>query len=249
MNIKFTIDSCRNVELFDLVGEAGLALRPTLLTFLRSRNFPWELLGKPLSEFVEARISEVKPDKRLQGNISPMAFLENKESIVIESGAVVEAGAYICGPTFIESGATVRHGAYIRGQAYICQGAVVGHASEVKGALLLTGAKAAHFAYVGDSILGQDANLGAGTKCANLRLDHKEVKVVVGETSTLSGLKKFGAIFGHRAQSGCNAVTNPGTILGPSALVLPNSTATGFIAGLQALKQRIQPRNGEPGST
>jgi hypothetical protein len=240
MNIKFTIDSCRNEELFNLKGTLSVPLRPAVVEYLRSRDFPWELLGKPLAEFVSARIAEVEPTKRLQGNISPMAFLENKDSIVIEEGAVVEAGAYISGPTFIESGATVRHGAYIRGQAYICQGAVVGHASEVKGALLLNGAKAAHFAYVGDSILGQEANLGAGTKCANLRLDHREVKVVVGGTSIPSGLKKFGAIFGHAAQSGCNAVTNPGTILAPSALVLPNTTATGFVGGRPGIKLRTQ---------
>lgn len=240
MNIKFTLDSCRNEELFELNGSGSSTLRPSLLEYLRHKTFPWELLGTPLASFLNARIAEVEPSQRLLGAISPMAFLENKESIVIEAGAVVEAGAYICGPAFIESGATVRHGAYIRGQAYVCSGAVVGHASEVKGALLLTGAKAAHFAYVGDSILGIDSNLGAGTKCANLRLDHKEVKVSAGDAVVTSGLKKFGAIFGNRAQSGCNAVTNPGTILGPSALVMPNSTATGCVAGRRVTRQQTQ---------
>jgi len=238
MNVKFTTDACRNEELFELMGEAGLNLRPALLEYLRSQVFPWELLGKSLSEFVAARVAEVPSGSRLMGNISPMAFLENKDSIVIEAGAVVEAGAYVSGPAFIEAGATIRHAAYIRGQTYVCKAAVVGHASEVKGAILLTGAKAAHFAYVGDSILGCDANLGAGTKCANLRLDHKEVKVALGESTIPSGLKKFGAIFGNRAQTGCNAVTNPGTVLAPAALVMPNSTATGFVGSRRGVTQR-----------
>jgi len=150
---------------------------------------------------------------------------------------VVEAGAYIPGPTYIEAGATVRHGAYIRGQVYVCSGAVVGHTSELKSALLLNDAKAAHFAYVGDTVLGIDCNLGAGTKCANLRLDHGQVPVVVGDSKIPSGLKKFGAVFGNRAQTGCNAVTNPGTILLPQAILLPNSTGHGTIAARRAFRQ------------
>lgn len=240
MNVNITSDSCKNEELFELQGDTSVALRPALLKFLKSKTYPWELLGKTLADFVDARVAEVEQSRRLMGNISPMAFLENKESIVVESGAVVEAGAYICGPAFIESGATVRHGAYIRGQAYVCRGAVVGHATELKGALLLNGAKAAHFAYVGDSILGADSNLGAGTKLANLRLDHKEVSVTVGGSLIPSGLKKFGAIIGNGAQSGCNAVTNPGTILARGALILPNATATGFIPSRKKVRQQTR---------
>lgn len=236
MNVKITLDSCTNEALFGLTGATSAELSPAVLQFLKSRTYPWELLGNALKTFVAERVAAVPAAERLKGNISPSAFLENRDSIVIESGAVVEAGAYISGPAYIESGATVRHGAYIRGQVYVCRGAVVGHVSEVKGSLLLNDAKAAHFAYVGDSILGVNSNLGAGTKCANLRLDHGEVKVPVGETSVPSGLKKFGAVFGNGAQSGCNSVTNPGAILSCGAIIMPNSTATGYVAARRALR-------------
>jgi NDP-sugar pyrophosphorylase family protein len=114
----------------------------------------------------------------------------------------------------------------------------VGHTSELKSALLLNSAKAAHFAYVGDSILGIDCNLGAGTKCANLRLDHGLVPLRFADTVASSGLKKFGAVFGNRAQTGCNAVTNPGTLLLPHAILLPNTTGQGAIAPRKAFKPR-----------
>jgi NDP-sugar pyrophosphorylase family protein len=238
MNTKITAALCTNESLFELSGAVGSKLRPAVYEFLKSKEYPWQLLGKTLTEFVEQRIAAVPTHERLKGNISPQAFLENKEQIVVEEGAIVEAGAYIAGPTYIESGATVRHGAYIRGQVYVSTGAVVGHTSELKGALLLPSAKAAHFAYVGDTILGHDCNLGAGTKCANLRLDHGQVPVQVGDSKVSSGLKKFGAIFGNRAQTGCNAVTNPGTILLPGAILMPNSTGQGTIVPRKAFMQR-----------
>lgn len=237
MNTKITLAQCSVAALFELNTTAAEKLSPAVLDFLRSKEFPWELLGKSLESFVSAQIQKHPAGQRIQGNVSPHAFLENKESIVIEAGAVVEAGAYISGPAYIEAGATVRHGAYIRGQVYVCSGAVVGHTTEVKGALLLNDAKAAHFAYVGDSLLGIDCNLGAGTKCANLRLDHGQVKVVVGDSKIPSGLKKFGAVFGNRAQTGCNAVTNPGTLLLSGAILLPNTTGLGTIAARRGLRQ------------
>jgi len=238
MNTKISLSDCTNESLFQLKEDIAKSLRPDVFEFLNSKTHPWELLGSPLSDFVHQQINKVLPADRLKGQISPSAFLENKDTIVVEEGAVVEAGAYISGPSFIEAGATVRHGAYVRGQVYVCKDAVVGHTSELKGALLLNSAKAAHFAYVGDSILGIDCNLGAGTKCANLRLDHGQVPVRIGDSVVHSGLKKFGAVFGNRAQTGCNAVTNPGTILLPSALVMPNSTGQGTIVPRKAFKPR-----------
>jgi len=230
---------CTNDSLFELSGTVAAKIRPAVFEFLKSKEYPWQLLGKTLADFVEQQIAAVPASERLKGNISPQAFLEKKEQIVVEAGATIEAGAYVAGPTYIEAGATVRHGAYVRGQVYVSTGAVVGHTSELKGALLLPDSKAAHFAYVGDTILGQDCNLGAGTKCANLRLDHGQVPVQVGDARVPSGLKKFGAIFGNRSQTGCNAVTNPGTILLPGAVLLPNSTGQGTISPRKAFTRRI----------
>jgi NDP-sugar pyrophosphorylase family protein len=238
MNSKTSLSDCTNENFFQLKEDVARNLRDDVLTFLKSKNHPWELLGANLNAFVQRQIDKVVPENRLKGRISPSAFLENKDNIVIEDGAVVEAGAYICGPAYIEEGATVRHGAYIRGHVYVCRDAVVGHTSELKTALLLNGAKAAHFAYVGDSILGIECNLGAGTKCANLRLDHGPVPLRIGETLVSSGLKKFGAVFGNRAQTGCNAVTNPGTLLLPHAVIMPNQTGQGTIAPRKAFMPR-----------
>lgn len=238
MKSKITSDHCTNHALFELDKQLGNSLSASVRAFLQSQQFPWELLGNALTQFVAEQISKTPVGERLKGSISESAFLENREQIVIEDGAVVEAGAYISGPTYIEAGAVVRHGAYVRGQVYVCRGAVVGHTSELKGSLLLNDAKAAHFAYVGDTILGVNCNLGAGTKCANLRLDHGPVPVVIGDERRSSGLKKFGAIFANRAQTGCNAVTNPGTILLPDAILLPNSTGSGVVEARRALRPR-----------
>lgn len=238
MSTKATLADCTNEALFQLNEPISNCLRGDVLDFLKSRNHPWELLGSAIAGFVAKQIDKIPAGQRLKGKISPNAFLENAENIVVEDGAVIESGAFVSGPAYIESGAVVRHGAYIRGQVYVCKGAVVGHTSELKGCLLLNDAKAAHFAYVGDSILGIDCNLGAGTKCANLRLDHGQVPVRLEETTVATGLKKFGAVFGNRAQTGCNAVTNPGTILRPGALVLPNQTGQGVIDARKGLRPR-----------
>ncbi|NBX15888.1 MAG: UDP-N-acetylglucosamine diphosphorylase [Proteobacteria bacterium] len=238
MSTKISLSDCTNESFFQLNEDIAKQLSADIQTFLKSKTYPWELLGSPLTEFVQKQVGKVAQSERLKGRISPQAFLENKETIVIEEGAVVEAGAFVCGPAYIEAGATVRHGAYIRGHVYVCKDAVVGHTSELKSALLLNSAKAAHFAYVGDSLLGIDCNLGAGTKCANLRLDHGQVPLRIGETVVSSGLKKFGAVFGNRAQTGCNAVTNPGTLLLPHAILLPNSTGQGVVAARKAFKPR-----------
>ena len=105
---------------------------------------------------------------------------------------------------------------------------MVGHCTEVKHSILLPGAKAPHFNYVGDSILGGGVNLGAGTKLSNLRNDGKEVHVRINNERIGSGLRKFGAILGEGCQLGCNSVTNPGVVLGCNSAVFPNSTVTGI---------------------
>ena len=98
---------------------------------------------------------------------------------------------------------------------------VVGHATEVKHSILLDGAKAGHFAYIGDSILGNNANLGAGTKLANLKIVDVEMKLRVEGKVYKTGLRKLGAILGDNAETGCNSVTSPGTLLGKASLVYP----------------------------
>ena len=107
------------------------------------------------------------------------------------------------------------------GNCLIGNGCVVGHTTEVKTSIMLDGAKAGHFAYIGDSILGNDVNLGAGTKLANLKIVDVEMKLKIEGRTYETGLKKLGAILGDRVETGCNSVTSPGTLLGRASLIYP----------------------------
>ena len=154
----------------------------------------------------------------------------SKGLVHIHDSATIEPSVHIIGPAYIGPCAVIRHGAYIREFSWICGGALVGHASEVKHSVLLPGAKAPHFNYVGDSVLGPDVNLGAGVKLSNLRNDGGEVHTRIDGERFATGLRKFGAILGEGCQLGCNAVTNPGVVLGPRCMVMPNTTVTGVHA-------------------
>lgn len=150
--------------------------------------------------------------------ILPGAFLFN-DQIIIGPGTVVEPGAFIKGPAVIGSHSEIRQGAYIRGDCLVGSRCVVGHTTEIKGSIMLDGAKAGHFAYVGDSILGKDVNLGAGTKLANLKMIPGSIIVTADKKRYDTGRRKLGAILGDRTETGCNSVTSPGTLMGPSSIV------------------------------
>lgn len=148
----------------------------------------------------------------------------------LDPAAHLSPGVLIEGPAYVGPGATIRQGAWLRPHSWICAGAVVGHATEVKHSLLLPGAKAPHFNYVGDAVLGRGVNLGAGVKLSNLRHDGSEIRVRVGEARHGTGLRKFSALLGENAQLGCNAVANPGVICGVDVQVWPNATVSGIVA-------------------
>lgn len=184
---------------------------------------PFAYVGKGLGVFVEALLTElgVGTDPVIHGTVMPGAVISGR--VYVAAGAVVEPGAFVQGPTYIGPGAEIRHCAYVRGMVYVGPKAVVGHTSEVKGSLLFDHAKAAHFAYVGDGILGIDVNLGAGTKLANLPLRRSVIRVKHPKTGAIfsTGLTKFSAIMGDGAQTGCNAVLSPGTLMLPGTMVMP----------------------------
>ncbi|HSX26619.1 MAG TPA: LpxA family transferase [Chlamydiales bacterium] len=165
-------------------------------------------------------------------------FLERGELVSIGKGTVVEPGVLIQGPCIIGKNCIIRHGAYIR-EGVICgDGCVIGHSAEIKNSILLDHAHATHFVYVGDSILGNWVNLGAGVKCANLRLDRREVRVRYEGKSHKTGLKKLGAIIGDRSQIGCNCVLNPGTLVGRGSVSYPLLNLKGWIpAGSEVKKE------------
>lgn len=186
-------------------------------------GYAWDALKRLEGYFKTLKLGVI------EGEVSPNAFLVDKHSISIGKGTIVEPGAYIKGPCVIGKDSTVRHGAYVRGNLLAGNKCVIGHDSELKNAILFDGAHAPHFAYVGDSILGNHVNLGAGTVLANLRFDGKEVVVHHEGKTYPTGLRKLGAILGDNAETGCNSVTNPGTIFGKYARCWPASNVGGII--------------------
>lgn len=137
--------------------------------------------------------------------------------------------ATIIGPAWIGAKTELRPGAFIRGNVIVGEGCVLGNACEFKNCVLMDGVQVPHFSYVGDSILGNKAHFGAGVICSNLRLDQQPVVVRTPTATYDTGLKKFGAIVGDKAEVGCNAVLNPGTLLGPRALVMPAMAFSGYL--------------------
>jgi NDP-sugar pyrophosphorylase family protein len=173
----------------------------------------------------------------IKGTVMDGAFLLG-DDIIIGEGSVVEPGAYIKGPCIIGKNTEVRQGAYIRGNVIVGDGCVVGHATEIKHSIMLDGAKAGHFAYIGDSILGNEVNLGAGTKLANLKITNDQVVIIVDKAVHETGLRKLGAILGDGVQTGCNTVTAPGTIVGKDSLIYSLSSIKGYIEPNRIVKLR-----------
>ncbi len=191
----------------------------------------WEVLPR-LRDYLAAHLRPA-----LEGTVMPGAWVE-EDAVYLGPGAVVEPGAYVKGPAIIGPGTIVRHGAYIREHCLIGAGCVVGHATELKSAILLDGAQAPHFNYVGDSILGRRVNLGAGTKLSNFKNDGSEVKVRLEGHELPTGLRKFGAVIGDGAATGCNCVTSPGTLVGPGVMVYGGAVLRGAYRAHTIVKLR-----------
>lgn len=205
----------------------------------------WDPL-KTLESYLEHWFAENPPCIHDEVVVAETARIYGK--VTIGKGTVIEDSVCIMGPTVIGENCEIRQGAYIRGSGLMGDGSVLGHASELKNSILLNDAKAPHFAYVGDSILGNNVNLGAGTKLSNLTVSSEKdletgkrptIRLRIDDTDVDTGLAKMGAIIGDNAQTGCNAVTNPGTIIGKNTLVYANtSVAKGLIPENSIVKLR-----------
>ena len=187
----------------------------------------WQVLDR-LPSYLDAH-----DDWHVLGDVAPGAVL--KGNIFIGRGTVVEPYAFIVGPAIIGENCTIRHSAYIRGDVIVGDDCIIGHCSELKSSILLNGSNAPHFNYVGDSIIGSDVNLGAGTICANLRLDEGE-DFINGRTpereSLPTGRQKLGAVIGDGARTACNLVLNPGTLIPRGSAVRPPApSALSVLAG------------------
>lgn len=200
---------------------------------LFSCEYVWQALANLPSYLQTVALGDILTE------IPPGVTLVHPELIFIAKGCYIEPGAYIKGPCVIGEGSEIRHAAYIRGHVVIGRGCVIGHASEIKNAIFLDGASAAHFAYVGNSILGNRVNLGAGVKCANLRLDRQPIVVKTPSSQHSTEMRKLGSIVGDDAQVGCNSVLNPGTLLEKCAICSPCLSFSGVVHSATA-KRRDQ---------
>ena len=189
----------------------------------------WEVLPK-IKNYVEAKVTGIETEEnRLRGHVHPRA--EIGPCVFLGEGSVVEANAVIKGPAWIGSGTTIRSGAYLRENIVVGDNCTLGNSSEFKNCVLFNRCEVPHFNYVGDSILGFKAHLGAGVICSNVRLDREPVKIRhdgLGKIDT--GLRKFGAIVGDSTEVGCNAVLSPGSILGRNCIIYPCTSWTGVLA-------------------
>lgn len=175
-------------------------------------------------------------DKLIKGKVEKGAILAGKQ-ILVDKGTIVEAGVMIKEPVIIGKNCQIRHGAYIRGKVLIGNECVIGNSTEIKNSILLNRVKAAHLNYIGESILGNKVNLGGGVKLANFRLDGRKIKINFKSKEMMTGLTKLGSILGDKVSIGCNAVCNPGTILGRNSKVYPLVSVKGFYKSGSVIKK------------
>lgn len=196
-----------------------------------SRSRPWtalETLDGYLAKTLN-RLCDKESQSRLKLARARGAYIEREEEIWLGPNTQVEPGAYLRGPLIVGAGCQIRHGAYLRGSILAGDNCVLGHATEIKHCILFDHAKAAHFAYLGDTIVGKRANLGAGTKCANLRLDGAPISAHFGSQKIQTHRRKFGALIGDDAKTGCNSVLNPGCLVEKGAHIPPCAVAGGTV--------------------
>jgi bifunctional UDP-N-acetylglucosamine pyrophosphorylase/glucosamine-1-phosphate N-acetyltransferase len=173
---------------------------------------PWELL-----EANEWKLAEL--DRRLDGEVHESAELRG--AVVVEEGAVIEPGVVVEGPALVRSGTDVGPNAYLRGATLLAEDAHVGHGVEVKNSVVMSGTAVPHLSYVGDSLLGPDVNLGAGTQVANLRHDGESIRQTVKGERVSTGRRKYGVVAGPGAKTGINTSLEPGVVLSAGATTLP----------------------------
>ncbi len=192
--------------------------------YLSCTEYPWQVL----------------PDLRALilalGMLLGGEYERRADGIWIHHSARIAPSAHIAAPCVIGARSEVRHGAFIRGSVLVGEGCVVGNSTELKNSILFDGAQAPHFNYVGDSILGYRAHMGAGSVTSNVKSDKTPVTIHCGETCIETGMKKLGAMLGDHAEIGCGAVLNPGTVIGRGSTVYPLCSVRGTLPADSILK-------------
>ncbi|MCM1467257.1 MAG: hypothetical protein NC086_03840 [Alistipes sp.] len=192
-------------------------------------TYPWEALPK-IGAFIT----------RLGQTLPAQEYDQVSENVWIAKSAVVAPTASITGPCIIGKNAEVRHCAFIRGNAIVGEGAVVGNSTELKNVVLFNKVQVPHYNYVGDSILGYKAHMGAGSITSNVKSDKTLVCVNKGDAKIETGLKKFGAMVGDNVEVGCGSILNPGTVVGKESNIYPLSSVRGFVPPKSIYKKQSE---------
>ncbi|MBQ3975785.1 MAG: UDP-N-acetylglucosamine pyrophosphorylase [Lachnospiraceae bacterium] len=191
------------------------------------KEYPWEVLGD-ISDFI-VKLGNTLPADR---------FEKRGENVWVAKSAKIFDSAYIGGPCIIDEEAEIRQCAFIRGSAIVGKKAVVGNSTELKNVVLFDLVQVPHYNYVGDSVLGVHAHMGAGSITSNVKADNKEVVIHAGEENMETGRRKIGAMLGDYADVGCNSVLNPGTVIGRHTNVYPVSMVRGCVPAFHIYKDR-----------
>ncbi len=194
--------------------------------YLSGYEYPWEAL---------AGIKDLIC--RLGEKLSKTEYKELSHQVWVHVDAKIAPTAYLGAPCIIGEGTEVRHGAFVRGSALVGKNCVVGNSVELKNVILFDGVQVPHYNYVGDSILGYKAHMGAGSITSNVKADKSLVEIKGGEKPIQTHLKKMGAMLGDFAEIGCNSVLNPGTVIGKNSNVYPLSSVRGVVPANSIYKQ------------
>ena len=205
------MEECKIINLYSL--DETIA-KPLLLKY----TYPWEVLAQ-IEEFI-LELGKCLPKDE---------YDQVGENVWIHKTAKVYDSAYINGPAIICKDAEIRHCAFIRGKAIVGEGAVVGNSTELKNVILFNKVQVPHYNYVGDSILGYKAHMGAGSITSNVKSDKKLVIIKDGSEENETGLKKIGAMLGDNVEVGCGSVLNPGSIIGKNTNIYPLSSVRGVV--------------------
>ncbi len=205
------MEECKVCNLYDLSQTIAREL-------LESVTYPWEALSQ-INDYILKVGNQLDTEK----------YDKIGEDVWIAKTARVMPSAYIHGPAIIGENAQIRHCAFIRGKVIVGNDAVVGNSTELKNVILFHKVQVPHYNYVGDSILGYQAHMGAGSITSNVKSDKKLIVAKNGKEQIQTGLKKFGAMIGDKVEIGCNSVLNPGTVVGKNSDVYPLSSVRGVI--------------------
>lgn len=214
------MEECKIENLFDLNETIAKDL-------LKRHKYPWEVLSE-ISDFI-LKLGDSLPEEE---------YNRIGENVWIHKSAKVFESAYINGPAIICADAEIRHCAFIRGSAIVGEGATVGNSTELKNVILFNKVEAPHYNYVGDSILGYKAHMGAGSITSNIKSDRKNIVIKNGNEKIETGLRKIGAMLGDHVEVGCSSVLNPGSIVGKNTNIYPLSSVRGIVKSNSIYKNK-----------